>query len=98
MEGLFIDLVAFLVAKEVLTHVWWNSQECKSSLELQKFVMNEIRIVFDFIHSEHQNMVEIEKASYFVFVFSSLQLKDTMFDFEYKNQFVKWLNEDENSN
>jgi hypothetical protein len=37
MEGLFIDLVAFLVAKEVLTQVWWNSYECKSSLELQKF-------------------------------------------------------------
>ncbi len=43
-------------------------------------------------------MLEIEKASHLVFVFSSLQLKDTMFDSEYKDQFVKWLNEDENSN
>jgi hypothetical protein len=45
-----------------------------------------------------KNMLEIEKASHLVFVFSSLQLKDTMFDSEYKDQFVKWLNEDENSN
>ncbi len=60
--------------------------------------MNEIRILFYLIHSEHQNMLEIEKASYLIFAFTSLQLKDTMFDFEYKDQFVKWLDEDENSN
>jgi hypothetical protein len=36
-----------------------------------------------------------ERAADLVFVFSNLRLREKLFDPEYKEEFVKWIDEDE---
>ncbi len=68
-EALFANLVAYLVKKELLVHIWWKSYASKM-LEIQKFIVKILREVmvaqfeketkidtFDFIHNKQQNML-----------------------------------------
>ncbi len=50
---------------------------------------------FEFIHSKKRNRLTFERAADLVFVFSSLRLREKLFDLEYKEQFVEWIDEDE---
>ncbi len=106
MEGPFADPAAFLVAKEMPAHTWWSSYGSEPP-ELQSFaikVLSQVIVAqacernwstFEFIHSQKRNRLTFERAPDLVFVFSSLHLREKVFDPEYKEEFVEWIDKDE---
>jgi hypothetical protein len=44
VEALFANVVAYLVKKELLVHIWWKSYGSKM-LEIQKFIVKILREV-----------------------------------------------------
>jgi hypothetical protein len=106
MEGLFADPTAFLVAKEMPAHTWGSSYGSETP-ELQSIaikVLSQVIVAlacernwstFEFMHSKKRNRLTSERAPDLVFVFSSLHLTEKLFDPEYKEEFVEWIDEDE---
>jgi hypothetical protein len=106
MEGLFADPTAFLVAKEMPPHTWGSSYGSETP-ELQSIaikVLSQVIVAlacernwstFEFIHSKKRNILTSDRAPDLVFVFSSLHLREKLFDPEYKEEFVEWIDEDE---
>jgi len=50
------------------------------------------------IQYKHQNSLTREKVANLVFIFNNLQIKNKVCNLKFKDQFLQWLNEDENLN
>lgn len=105
-EGMFSDPAAVVLARESHAHVWWESygQDSPQLQFLATKILSQVTVVsscdrnwsaFEFIYSKRRNILSVEKAVDLVFVFSTLHLKNKVFDREYKEEYIEWNDSEE---
>jgi len=102
----FADHATFQWPRKMPAHTWWSSygSETPQLQSLAIKVLSQVTVAlacernwstFEFIHSTKRNRLTSERAANLVFVFSSLRLREKLFDPEYKVKIIECIDEDE---
>ena len=104
-EGLFSDPISMRLAKELSPSAWWvrYGGGIPQLQTLAIKVLSQVTVAsacerswstFEFVHNKLRNRLKVERATDLVFIFSSLRLKDKIFDPDYKEEIFE-LSKDE---